>query len=264
MKVDALLISIITVNLNNLEGLKKTMTSVFEQTWQEFEYIIIDGGSKDGSREYIESNNDKIDHWVSEPDKGIYNGMNKGIKTATGDYLLFLNSGDELSNKTILQEITSSNSFDRDLIYTNLIMVDKNKEEIKKYPHILNFSFFYKTSLPHPSTFIKSSLFYEERCYDEELKIVADWKFFMDSLCKHNATYKKVPKALSRFYLDGISSGKENYIKVKIERDSVLNSDYSMFLRDYKKFTGIKKKLSELRLSRKLNLLIKLGFIKKI
>ncbi|MGB8703989.1 MAG: glycosyltransferase, partial [Gillisia sp.] len=99
------LLSIITVNLNNLEGLKRTMQSVFEQTWQEFEYIVIDGGSSDGSKEYIEANSAKIDHWVSEPDKGIYNGMNKGIKVANGEYLLFLNSGDELSRRNILQII---------------------------------------------------------------------------------------------------------------------------------------------------------------
>ena len=83
------LISIITVNINDFNGLVRTMTSVFEQTYKEHEYIVIDGGSTDGSKEYIESHNDKIDFWISEQDSGIYNAMNKGIKAATGEYLLF-------------------------------------------------------------------------------------------------------------------------------------------------------------------------------
>ncbi len=85
-------LSIITINLNNLAGLQKTMQSVFEQTFTDYEYIVIDGGSTDGSKEYIEQHSDKLAYWVSEKDKGIYNAMNKGIIKAGGDYLLFLNS----------------------------------------------------------------------------------------------------------------------------------------------------------------------------
>ena len=89
-------LSIITINYNNLEGLKRTVESVINQTSKEFEYIVIDGGSNDGSGAYIESKSEHIDYWVSEPDKGIYNAMNKGIAKASGEYLLFLNSGDHL------------------------------------------------------------------------------------------------------------------------------------------------------------------------
>ena len=85
-------VSIITINYNNLEGLKRTVESVVNQIWQEFEYIIIDGGSTDGSAEYIENQKENFDYWVSEKDAGIYNAMNKGIKVATGEYLLFLNT----------------------------------------------------------------------------------------------------------------------------------------------------------------------------
>ena len=116
------LISIITVNLNNLEGLKRTMTSVFEQTWQEYEYIIIDGGSTDGSKEYIESFSDKISVWVSEPDAGIYNGMNKGIKVANGEYLLFLNSGDHLFDNRVLDTNRKFLTL-YDLVYFNLNVI---------------------------------------------------------------------------------------------------------------------------------------------
>ena len=86
------LISVITINFNDRVGLERTFESVFNQTFQDFEYIVIDGGSNDGSKELIEQNTEKISYWISEPDKGIYNAMNKGISAAKGDYLLFLNS----------------------------------------------------------------------------------------------------------------------------------------------------------------------------
>src|SRR5690606_3965772 len=124
------LISIITVNLNNLEGLKRTMASVFNQTYQNFEYLIIDGGSSDGSKEYIEANADKISYWVSEPDKGIYNGMNKGIKKARGEYLLFLNSGDHFVEQKVLED---NHHFlnDSPIIYFDVLVRYKGDEYIK-------------------------------------------------------------------------------------------------------------------------------------
>ena len=94
--------SIITVNYNNLEGLKKTVESVKNQTYQKFEYIVIDGGSYDGSLEFIKDNESLLDYWVSEPDSGVYQAMNKGIEKATGEYLLFLNSGDHFCNTKVL------------------------------------------------------------------------------------------------------------------------------------------------------------------
>ena len=81
-------LSVITINYNNRDGLKKTIESVVNQTYKDFEYIIIDGGSTDGSVEVLKEYSDKIDYWVSEPDKGIYNAMNKGIDIAKGEYVM--------------------------------------------------------------------------------------------------------------------------------------------------------------------------------
>ena len=101
-------LSIITINFNNKDGLKRTIESVISQKFQEFEWIIIDGGSSDGSKLLIEEvarNNKKlVSYWCSEPDGGIYPAMNKGIDKAKGEYILFLNSGDTLHNKNVLQE----------------------------------------------------------------------------------------------------------------------------------------------------------------
>ena len=101
------LLTIITVNLNNREGLQRTIDSVVEQTFTDYEWIVIDGGSTDGSRELIEQYADHFTYLVSEPDKGIYNAMNKGIAHAKSDWLQFLNSGDWLTEKDVLNNVFS-------------------------------------------------------------------------------------------------------------------------------------------------------------
>lgn len=102
-------LSIITVNLNNLEGLKKTYDSVVCQTFTDYEWLVIDGGSTDGSREFIEQHQDKFAYWCSEPDKGIYNAMNKGIVRAKGEYLNFMNSGDCFACEETVAEVFGKN-----------------------------------------------------------------------------------------------------------------------------------------------------------
>ena len=102
--------SIITINYNNRDGLEMTINSVLEQTYKDFEYIIIDGGSTDGSLEVIKKHAAQIDYWVSEPDNGIYNAMNKGIRKATGDYLNFMNSGDTYHTSSVLGDIANLDS----------------------------------------------------------------------------------------------------------------------------------------------------------
>lgn len=221
-------ISIITINYNNLKGLKKTINSVKNQTWQEFEYIIIDGFSNDGSVEYLENENDYIDYFLSEKDSGIYHAMNKGIKVAKGDYLLFLNSGDHFLNSFSLEQnhLFLNNS---DLVCFDLEMKGENHTKTAKPPSQIKFSELYESSLPHPSTFIRRELFEIVGFYDENLKIVSDWKFFLLALFKYNCSYYKVDKTLSVFYLDGISN-REDYSQ---ERIDVLKSFFYGYIEDY-------------------------------
>jgi len=98
-------LSIITVNLNNEVGLSKTIESVQNQTYRDYEYIIIDGGSIDGSLNILNEYSQIFTHWVSEPDSGIYDAMNKGIKFAKGEWIIFMNSGDFFANKNVLENI---------------------------------------------------------------------------------------------------------------------------------------------------------------
>ena len=255
-------LSIITINYNNLEGLKRTVESVINQTWQEFEYVVIDGGSTDGSAEYIESQNEYFDYWVSEPDKGIYNAMNKGIAKATGEYLLFLNSGDHFFNNDVLKqnnELIGSH----DIIYFNLQVIDKREVFVKKYPDELLFSFFINDNLPHVATFIKATLFEKVGMYDESLKIVADWRFFVESICKFNCSYKRIDETMTTFYLDGISSDSINKDLITEEGQKVLQSSFKAFIQDSNELTEFKTIVLNLRKSRKLKFLVKLGLINK-
>ena len=113
-------LSIITINFNNVAGLKRTVDSVLHQTADDFEYIIIDGASTDGSREFIESCSSKLAYWVSEKDNGVYHAMNKGIGHARGDYLLFLNSGDYLNDAEVLARVFNR-PLQEDIIYGDII-----------------------------------------------------------------------------------------------------------------------------------------------
>ncbi|HPF97441.1 MAG TPA: glycosyltransferase family 2 protein [Mangrovimonas sp.] len=229
-------ISIITINYNHLEGLKKTMSSVLEQTWQGFEYIIIDGGSTDGSANYIESHSNQLAYWVSEPDKGIYHAMNKGIFKAKGEYLLFLNSGDHFFEQTVLDEVHSQIK-EYDLIYCDWQLVDNNSSKIFRYPDELHFSHMFFNSLPHQSTFIKKALFDQVGLYDEDLKIVSDWKFMIIALFIYDCTYKHINSTLTTFYLDGISN-KVDFIP---EREQVLKQYFAPYVEDYKLILDIKR-----------------------
>ncbi|GHU69645.1 glycosyl transferase [Bacteroidia bacterium] len=181
-------LSIITINFNNAEGLQKTIESVISQSFTDFEYIIIDGGSTDGSVDVIEAYADRITYWISEPDKGIYNAMNKGILQAKGEYCLFLNSGDFLYKDTVLQNAAAKMS-DADVIYGNAFNVDNDKK-IRSNILIssqLSMRNFYASSILHPATFIKKKLF-ESSLYDEQYHVISDWYFFVQKIIFENCT----------------------------------------------------------------------------
>jgi glycosyltransferase involved in cell wall biosynthesis len=257
------LISIITINYNNHLGLECTVESVQNQTYTNFEHIIIDGGSADGSKEYLESQNDKINYWISEPDNGIYNAMNKGIKVAKGEYLFFLNSGDDFVNSKALQSIAQSLSGE-DIIYFNINQVSNfRKVKVKQVPSELSFSYLYHDLPPHQSTFIKKKLFNDYGNYDESLKIVADWKFLILALLKYNATYKHIDKVFTNFYLGGVSSNSESFKLMQAEREIVLNKEFPILLNDLKYKYTLERIIRGLRKSKKIQLLIKLGLINK-
>jgi glycosyltransferase involved in cell wall biosynthesis len=235
-------LSIITINYNNLVGLKRTVESVVNQTWQEFEYLIIDGGSTDGSAEYIKSQSEHIDYWVSEPDKGIYNAINKGIAKAKGEYLLFLNSGDYFTNLNILED-NYIHLAEKDIIYFDINVETENSFFVKKCPEQLTFSFFFTDTLPHQSTFIKRNLFEKHGYYDEDFEIIADWKFFVLGIILNDWTYKKINVTLSNYGFGGISSR----VDFSNEKALVFEKYFSKYFTDYHEFLEDRRELIDAR-----------------
>ena len=193
-------LSIITINYNNAEGLCKTLASVASQTYAEIEHIIIDGSSSDNSVEVIreyESSLALSPHrlsplasrlkWVSEKDKGIYNAMNKGIRMATGDYIQILNSGDMLFDAHVTQrmsehlaQINSQHEKPIGILYGNMIKVNAAGEVVGKSGYTeYSLRQFYSSTLNHDCAYIRKDLFEEYGLYDENLKIVSDWKWYL-------------------------------------------------------------------------------------
>lgn len=255
-------ISIITVNYNDLKGLTKTVESVQEQSWQEFEHIVIDGGSTDGSITYLQENHHLFSHWVSEPDRGVYQAMNKGIFVANAKYVLFLNSGDNFFNKNALKNAVASLE-DNDLVYCNQMVIGQKKRFLKTYPNSLSFAYFLQDNIPHQATFIKRSLFETYGMFDENLKIIGDWKFFIDCICKYQVSYKHLDVTLVNFYLGGLSSTKENRHIMDSEKRAILLSGYKAFTQDIDNVLHYQRIINTLRRSRIIRLLIKFKFLNK-
>ena len=223
-------ISVITINLNNLSGLRRTVESVFLQDYPQIEYLIIDGGSKDGSVDYIKSNESKLTYWISEKDKGIYDAMNKGIIRAKGKYLLFLNSGDYFFSSKSLSSLIENN-ITKDIIYGNMGVEKEGKIEVKKYPRLLTIDYFKNGTIPHPSSLIKRSLFEKFGNYNTNYKIISDWAFFLDAIIKSNVSYLYVDTNVSIFNLNGVSSQPESYKIISEEMDlHFLNNYYYHYL----------------------------------
>ncbi|TDE14843.1 glycosyltransferase family 2 protein [Dyadobacter psychrotolerans] len=254
-------LTIITVNLNNRDGLKKTITSVLGQSFQDFEYIIVDGGSTDGSVEVIKEQQTGCCRWVSEADKGIYHAMNKGIKMANSEYLLFLNSGDFLLDQHTLSQ--AAGQLDGvEIVYGNLRVGHKDTYRDSLYPAKLTFSYFISKSLPHPSTFIKSTLFQRAGIYDQNMKICADWAFFVRSIGLFKASYKHICQTVSVFNTDGISSSPSSRQLMQQEKMNLLKDDFSFFETDYESYLDMKENIDALRRSKPYKILKFLGLPK--
>lgn len=198
-------LSIITINYNNCEGLRKTIKSVVSQTFRDFEYVIIDGGSTDGSVDVIKEYADRVDYWVSEKDHGIYHAMNKGAFAAHGEYTQFLNSGDYLCDERVLEKVFA-NQFNEDIVCGNMY-TSRGDERIS--PDEVSMAYMLTGTLLHPVSFIKRALF-DVYKYDERYKIMGDRDFFMYHLIKENVSYRKVNVFVAVFDVSGISCTSTN------------------------------------------------------
>lgn len=210
-------LSIITINRNNAEGLRKTIESVVTQTCDDYEYIIIDGASTDDSvaviKEYAEhpEYGKKISYWVSEPDSGTYNAMNKAIKISSGYYCLFLNSGDYFMLNSILTKITTLNC-EPVIYYANVQYAEDNVlTNIYTYDDNIDVNFFLLGStINHQNALIPRLILLEQMCYDESYLIKADWLFFFKISFNKICSFRHLNYTISVYDFTGMSSSSKN------------------------------------------------------
>ena len=232
-----MLFTIITINYNDHLGLSHTINSVVNQTCRDFEFVVIDGGSNDGSVGVIKDFKNQITYWVSEKDRGIYHAMNKGVAFARGTYCIFMNSGDCFYDNEVLERIANSS------VIEDIIV---GRVSIDEYDHIISppprdgvtLYHLYSGAVPHQGSFIKTELL-RKYPYDENLKISSDWKFFVQTLILDNCSIRFLDTFVSRYDMNGISS--LNPELMRKEKDEILMNLFPpRVLEDYRRM-----KLSE-------------------
>lgn len=291
-------LSIITINYNNAEGLRKTLSSVASQTFRDFEHIIVDGGSTDESveiiRQYagnealrlegykaIRQENSKADNpassphhlitlspilWISEPDNGIYDAMNKGIEIALGkrtvnsfnrselvedkkmigrtgvgsEYVLFLNSGDYLIDTNVLQMVDDTN-MQADVCYFDAIFTKQGEPYLTRtYPDSLSLRFFLSDSLCHQATFYQLSALSEYEGYDEQYKLIGDWALNVKLIVLNNCSIQHYPSVTTCYEIGGLSWTDEGRQRCEDEKDIFLQANISSkILDDYHYWTTV-------------------------
>lgn len=234
--------SIITINYNDSQGLKNTIGSVVGQSWKDYEFLVIDGNSTDGSKEIIARNRGKITYALSEPDTGVYNAMNKGILAAKGDFVIFMNSGDLFHNDQVLEKANALIDGSADIYYGDVIVKKPASERHKTYPDQLTFSYFYTNALCHQATFIRRQLFHDHFLYNENYKIYSDGEFFLYTICKIGVPYKHIHLTVAIYDFTGISSNPKYEKLHEQERMQSIHKFFPQFADDYKVLSKLNAK----------------------
>lgn len=230
--------SIITINFNNKDGLKRTINSVLCQICIDYEFIIIDGGSTDGSVEVIKENESQITYWVSEKDNGVYHAMNKGVAQAHGDYCIFMNSGDCFHSPDALSSVLN---YQEDIICGQVSTFPSGHHK-----PTISLVDLLRISLPHQAMFIKRDLLIKHP-YDEEYKILSDWKFCIENLVIDNCSFRNIEVVIADYESGGISSN-SNGLLAK-ERADILHEMFpARILADYERMVPVDDELVDLSL----------------
>lgn len=233
-------LSIITICYNE-PNLAKTCESIMNQSWQDFEWIVIDGGSNDETLAIFDKYKSRIDKFVSEPDNGRYDAMNKGIRLASGEYLNFMNAGDSYFYNDVLKDIFADKTYEAGVLYGNWYAYGDNHRDgyILALPLKLTKEFLYTNHIGHQSSFIHKSLFDKYGLYDDKLIIAGDYeKWFV--FIANDVTFKYIPYIVACFDLSGISSTDESRDfqhkeRLKIVEAHCSKTELTMLKKKYKK-----------------------------
>ncbi len=217
-------LSIITVVFNDAKNIERTLLSVINQTYDCIEYIILDGGSTDGTVDIVKKYENRISRWVSEKDRGIYDAMNKGLSMATGMYVLFMNSGDELyNNKTV--EFVFMSSPEADIYYGETEMFDEEWNSLGRRRHHVpqNFtwkSFKYGMNISHQAIYIRKSI---TEPYDEHYQLSADIDWILKAAQKAKKIVN-VNRYVAKYLVGGVS--KKRHLQSLKERFNIFTEYY--------------------------------------
>ena len=229
--------SVITINYKNKKGLKRTIESVINQTNTDYEFIIIDGGSDDGSKDIIKEYENHITYWVSEKDNGIYHAMNKGVAQAHGDYCIFMNSGDCFHSPYVLDSILN---YEEDIICGKMLKGNTTKPSGLFRP-VISLVDLMRGSLPHQAMFIKRELLLKHP-YDEHYKILSDWKFCLEAIVFDNCSFRNNDVIVADYDISGISSNSNGLLPK--EREQILKEMFPpRIIADYQRLYPVDDEL---------------------
>lgn len=221
--------TIVTVVYNDKVGLKKTLDSVSEQTYRQFEYIVIDGGSTDGGVELLQNYSSMISYWVSEKDDGIYDAMNKAILKASGDYINFMNAGDVFYNNYVLQKVSEKIEQDAVVAFGDLV-VDKNGLLIiKAKPFYEHLPLHHDAGFNHQCTFVKTT--YAKRYpFNLNYRLAADYNMII-TLFRLGVRFQQLDIPVAIYDLNGVSQTKRNqHLRETLEIDNPQKKVYNFIL----------------------------------
>ncbi len=204
-------VSLITISYNSQETIEDTIKSVAAQDYKNIEYIVVDGASSDKTTDIIKSYDQHIHKWVSEPDKGIYDAMNKGVMLATGELVGILNSDDFYAHSGVITEIVRKISeHQTDSIYADLVYVDREDTDkvTRKWisGHYVKGAFLKGWMPPHPTFFLKKSIYQKHGLYETSLKSAADYELMLRMLHKHEISTCYLPETITKMRVGGESN----------------------------------------------------------
>jgi glycosyltransferase involved in cell wall biosynthesis len=196
-------ISIITINFNHLQDLQKTFGNVISQTYKDLEYIVIDGGSKDGTINFLQEHTKYLSYWISEPDNGIYDAMNKGVKVAKGEWIIFMNSGDTFSQDSTIEQIAPYLDSANDVVYggfESIVNDEYGYRVSQRQPEDLA-QIWHQIPTCHQSIFVRREL-QSQYPFDISLSWCADHDF-LARLYQLGCKFQEVPLVVSKFDASG-------------------------------------------------------------
>jgi glycosyltransferase involved in cell wall biosynthesis len=234
-------ISIITVCLNCSAAVEATYRSIVSQDYINYEWVVIDGNSTDGTFEILEKYKEDIAYLCSEPDSGIYEAMNKGITQSKGEYIVFMNAGDTFHNTNTLS--TVSRNFGPDLLYGNTLKINNKGHEVSTYPNTLTKEYILNYTLSHQSSYFKKDIFFKYGMYDTFYRIAGDYDLYAQMIHNEEISFKYINETLSVFKQDGISNQKKHRDRLKFEQHHLRKKYFNNYKYTQKYWKYIIKKI---------------------